>query len=123
MLRINNQYVKLATIVVAVITLVGCKTDPSLTVCLKNTTSQPIVFRAISNEVPDSLLIFHEYESTNYVKLESGMSRNILVETDLSYDIKKDLNNSIRKRYPFGIIIKFENGDSIVYYQSKNIFI
>lgn len=119
MIKINNIYAKLVATVVTVITLAGCGSDPSLTVYLKNSTSQPIVFRAISNEIPDSLAIFHKYESNVYGKLDTGMSAILYKEKDLYYNFKKDLNNNMRLRYPFGIVIKFENGDSIVYYQSK----
>ncbi len=128
--KFNRTLIKLATVVVAIITMSSCDPYYNYEVYIKNTTSQTITFSAIENldtfnvdidtldmDILDDSLYYYRHRGRS-ATLRSGERVLLLKDGGLGYIYPEDISWIMKSRYPNGIKIKFENGDSLVYYQS-----
>lgn len=118
---INMVYKILFNILTALavmLTLVGCDPSYSYSVYVKNTTSQTITFCAIPKGGSDSLESYYFNQKINHLTLNEGEKGLLIRDGGLGTISSDDLSWIIEGAYPYGIVIKFENGDSLVYYPS-----
>lgn len=126
--KFNRTLIKLATAVAAIVTMASCDPYYNYEVYIKNTTSQTITFSAIEDldtlnvdidslDIDDDSSYFHRHIGKS-VTLRSGERELLLKDGGLGEIYPEDIPWIMKSHYPRGIKIKFENGDSLVYYQS-----
>ena len=123
MARIIDILVKATAVVVGIISLASCDPWCNYEVYLKNTTSQTITFYAIPKSAPDtdsdSLGYYHYFEEKYSNRtLKQGEKALLIKNSDMGTISSEDLPWIMEVAYPNGIVIKYENGDSIIYHPS-----
>ena len=118
MAKFNKVFLKTVTAVVTILILVGCDPSYYYEVHMKNTTSQTITFSSIKNSVSDSVEYCHFNNKSDNLILNEGEKKLLIQDSDLGIISSEDITSIMKNAYPFGIVIKFENGDSLVYYPS-----
>lgn len=123
MARIIDILAKATAAVVGIVGLASCDPWCNYEVYLKNTTSQTITFYAIPKSAPDtdsdSLGYFYYFEEKNsYRSLKQGEKALLVRNSDMGTISSEDLPWIMEGAYPNGIVIKYENGDSIIYHPS-----
>lgn len=118
MAKVSKVFLKTLTAVAAILILASCDPSYYYEVHLKNTTSQIVTFCAVKNNVSDSLEYSYYNNRSDNLILNEGEKKLLIQDSGLGTISSEDINSIMKNAYPFGIVIKFENGDSLVYYPS-----
>ena len=120
MTKFKNIIRSIIVSVVTILTMGSCDPEFHIEVHLKNATSQTITFHAIRHDKSDSLSVdYYDYINKSYIRtLKSGEKCVLFEYEEMGWISSEDLEWFMEHFYPDGIVMKYENGDSIIYHPS-----